>query len=103
MTETVYTIRGNLGALRSSTTLTNRSTDVAPGFCTRPEGQRISILELWIAKSGKLPTDVALMIDHANAQATIDVVHRRTKTKGKNMKVGEYVHNYVAIFGVMLA
>ena len=56
-----------------------------------------------IAKSGKLPTDVALMIDHANAQATIDAVHRRTKTKGKNMKVGEYVHNYVAIFGVMLA
>ena len=54
MTETVYTIRGNLGALRSSTTLTNRSTDVAPGFCTRPEGQRISILGLWIPERTKV-------------------------------------------------
>lgn len=47
-----------------------------------------------IVKSGSLPTDLALMLDHAKAPATIDAVQTRTKTKGKNMKGIEYLHQF---------
>lgn len=47
-----------------------------------------------LVKSGRLPTDLALMLDHAKAPATIDAVQTRTKTKGKNMKVIEYLHQF---------